>query len=385
MAGTTLPAASESEGEMETRTQPKKGGQSSTLSRVVKYTAVRVIALFFAVVVGVYLTILIANMGGHVDTIRRGQIREAVSIGAGLDPEFRQLPQQERTRFIEQMIAQEEQRLGLDRPFLLRSFGFLTNALTLNLGRAENLTSDSGSRTVRLIILERLPPTLVLFATANLLLFFFGLFLALALSRQYGSFLDRLVVALAPTSAAPSWFYGIFLLLLFAAFWGVLPFGGMVVAPPPDNPLAYGLSLMRHMILPVSAILIAAIFSTIYSWRTFFLIYSSEDYVELARAKGLTSRQIERRYILRPTLPTIITSFALLVISLWAGSIVLETVFNWPGLGRLYFQAIGQYDTPVIVGITVIYGYLLAVTVFFLDFIYALVDPRVKVGEGGSK
>jgi peptide/nickel transport system permease protein len=384
MAGTTLPAESGSESENEVPVF-RKSQANSTLSRVLKYTAVRVIALFFAVVVGVYLTILIANMGGHVDEIRRGQIREAVAISVSLDPGFRQMSQQERVRLQESIIATEEERLGLDRPFLLRSVGFLVSALTLNLGRAENLTSDSGSRAVRLIILERLPPTLVLFATANLLLFFLSLFLALILSRQYGSFIDRLVIALTPTSAAPSWFYGIFLLLIFAALWGILPFGGMVTAPPPENPIAYALSLAQHMILPVAAILIGAIFSTIYSWRTFFLIYSSEDYVELARAKGLSSRQIERRYILRPTLPTIITSFALLIITLWSGSIVLETVFNWPGLGRLYFRAIGQYDTPVIVGITVIYGYLLAITVFLLDFVYALVDPRVKVGEGGSK
>jgi peptide/nickel transport system permease protein len=121
---------------------------------------------------------------------------------------------------------------------------------------------------------------------------------------------------------------------------------------------------MRHLILPVSAIMLSALFLTIYNWRTFFLIYSSEDYVEMAKAKGLSSREIERRYILRPTLPTIITSFALTLIGLWTGAIVLETVFNWPGLGRALFQAIGLYDTPVIVGSTVIYAYLLAFTVF---------------------
>lgn len=115
------------------------------------------------------------------------------------------------------------------------------------------------------------------------------------------------------------------------------------------------------------------------------MIYSSEDYVEMAKAKGLSSSQIERRYVLRPTLPTIITSFALMLIGLWTGAIVLETVFNWPGLGRLLYQAIGMHDTPVIVGSTVIYAYLLAVTVFLLDIIYALVDPRVKVGAGGAR
>jgi peptide/nickel transport system permease protein len=352
----------------------------STLSRVAKYTLVRTVALFLTVVVGVYLTILIANMGGHVDNIRRAQIAEAVGASMGLDPEFRQMPQAERTRTLQAVIAVEEERLGLNQPFVIRSFRFLTTALTLNLGRAERMTSDSGSGQVRQIILERLPPTLTLAGISYLILFFLGLFMALVLSRQYGSWLDRFMVALAPTSAAPAWFYGLFLILIFASLLRWLPFGGMVAAPPPADRVAYALSVLRHLILPATAWIISALFATIYSWRTFFLIYSSEDYVEMAKAKGLSSRQVERRYVLRPTLPTIITAFALSVIVLWQGAIVLETVFNWPGLGRLIFQAIGNFDTPVIVGVAVVYAYLLAITVFLLDIIYALVDPRVKLG-----
>jgi peptide/nickel transport system permease protein len=378
MTGTALPLQQEAD-------TPEKGrSSSSTLSRVAKYSAVRIIALFATVVVGVYLTILIANMGGYVDEIRRGAIRENVAIGINLSPDARQLTISERNRLIDDLVRIEEQRLGLNQPFLIRSFGALSDALTLNLGRAQFLTSDSGSKLVRLIILERLPPTLLLFATANLIQFFVSIILALSLSRHYGSFFDRAVIALAPTSAAPGWFYGIFLILIFAAIWGILPFGGMVAAPPPTDLIPRSLSIIRHLILPVSAILISTIFLTIYTWRTFFLIYSSEDYVDLAKAKGLSSNQIEQRYILRPTLPTIITSFALTLIALWQGAIVLETVFNWPGLGRTLFRAIGLYDAPVIVGITVIYAYLLAITVFLLEFIYALVDPRVKVGGGGS-
>ena len=102
----------------------------------------------------------------------------------------------------------------------------------------------------------------------------------------------------------------------------------------------------------------------------------------MAKAKGLSEREIERRYILRPTLPNIITNFSLLIIGLWTGAIITETVFSWPGLGRTFYTAIGQYDTPVIVGNTIIFAYLLALTVFVLDFIYALVDPRVKIGRG---
>jgi len=352
-----------------------------TAARVLKYTGTRLVALFLTVVVGVYLTILIANMGGHVDNIRRAQIQESVSLRISMNPEIRRLPSEERMEMINDLVRIEEQRLGMDQPFILRSFRFLKDGLTLNLGRAQQISSDSGSRTVRLIILERLPPTLLLMATSNLLLFALSVIIALYLSRKYGSIVDRLVIALSPLSSAPAWFYGIFLLLVFAAVLGLLPYGGMVSAPPPVGKWDYAVSVMRHLILPVAAWLMSGIFSGVYSWRTFFLIFSSEDYVDMAKAKGLPSRDIERRYILRPTLPNIITSFALMLISLWTGAIILETVFNWPGLGRLLYTAIGLYDTPVIVGSTVIYAYLLALTVFVLDFVYALVDPRVRVGS----
>lgn len=362
-----------------------KSDAARTFNRLARYTLVKIVSLLVTITIGVYLTILIANMGGEVDNIRRGAIRENVALAVSMDQDMRRMPAAERTRIINERVRLEEQRLGMDRPFILRSFSYLQDAMLLDLGRAQLITSDTGSKQVRLIILERLPPTLVLFATANLLLFFTAVFFALFLSRRYGSFLDRAVIALAPTSAAPGWFYGLFLILIFAAVLGVLPYGGMVAAPPPETTIGYALSLLKHMILPTVAILLSSIFITIYGWRTFFLIFSSEDYVDMAKAKGLTSNMIERRYILRPTLPNIITNFALLIISLWFGAIILETVFNWPGLGRQFYRAIGLFDTPVIVGLTVIYAYLLAITVFLLDFIYALVDPRVKVGSEGPK
>ena len=368
--------------------QPQAGAPiqrttTSTASRVARYTIVRLITLFLTVVIGVYLTIIIANMGGYVDQIQRGQIREDISQRLRNDPGFRLLSAEERIAKTEELAALEERRLGLDQPFITRSFRYLTSALTLDLGRAQHMTSDSGSGEVRRILLERLPSTLVLWASSNILLFFMSILIALFLSRRYGSFLDKLVIALSPSSSAPGWFYGIFLIVIFAAILKILPFGGMVAAPPPDNKVEYAISLLKHMILPVTAITLSVIFQSTYAWRTFFLIYSSEDYVEMAKAKGLTSREIERRYVLRPTLPTIITSFALTLIGLWLGAPIFETIFNWPGLGRTLFQAVGLFDTPVIVGSTVLFAYLLAITVFLLDFLYALVDPRVKLGGGG--
>lgn len=353
---------------------------SGTLGRIVKYTLVRAVTLAITVVIAVYLSILIANMGGKVDDIRRAEIKEQIAAVTLGNTELRKLPAEEIARIQQQMEQQEIERLGLNSPFILRSFNYLKDALTLNLGRSEQISSDSGSRRVQLILLERLPATLLLWATAQIALFILALLIALFLSGHYGSILDRIVVALAPTSAAPSWFYGLFLILIFSAVLKVLPFGGMVAAPPPKGFWPYSLSVMKHLILPVSAQFLSGIFLLIYSWRTFFLIYASEDYVEMARAKGLTRAAVERRYILRPTLPYIITNFVLMLISVWMGGIITETVFNWPGLGRLLYSAVHLYDTPVIVGSVVLYAYLLAMTVFLLDIIYALVDPRVRVG-----
>ncbi|HNB40295.1 MAG TPA: ABC transporter permease [Anaerolineales bacterium] len=363
----------------------KESLANTTIGRVLRYALVRLVTLAITVVIGIYLTILIANMGGYVDTIMRNEIRDNTTQSILANPAFRQLTPEAREKLIQEKIANEEKRLGLDKPFINRSFTYLVNGLTLNLGRAVNMNSDSGSRQVRLILLERLPATLLLAGISDLALFFGSVFLALGLSRKYGSFFDKLTVALSPTSAAPPWFYGIFLILIFAGVLHVLPFGGLVDSPPPATSFGYAMSVLKHIILPASSIIVSSFFISVYNWRTFFLIYSSEDYVEMARAKGLPSRDIERRYILRPTLPTIITNFALLIIGMWTGFTITETVFLWPGLGRTLFQAIGLYDTPVIVGSTIIYAYLLGITVFILDFVYALVDPRVKVGGDNSQ
>ena len=363
----------------------KKSFASSTFMRVVKYTGVRLVVLFITVVIAIYLTILIANMGGYVDTMMRSEIEYNVTQVVATNPANRNMTSEQKKLMTEQLISLEIKRRHLDQPLALRNATYLVDALTLNLGHATNMVSDTGSRTVRLILLERLPATLLLMGTAELFLFFSSLFLALTLSRQYGSFWDKFVIAMTPTSSAPGWFYGIFMILIFAAILKIMPFSGLVSTPPPANPVLYALSVLQHLALPAFSLFFSGFFLSIYGWRTFFLIYSSEDYVDMAKAKGLTSRDIERRYILRPTLPNIITNFALTLLGVWGGAIVTETIFIWPGLGRMFYTAIGAYDIPVIVGDTIIYAYLLAITVFFLEVVYVLVDPRVKIGGGGSQ
>jgi peptide/nickel transport system permease protein len=349
-------------------------------SRIIKYLLKRGIIIFLTVVVAVYITIWIANMGGYVDEIVRGELYLSISQSIRQNPAYRHFNETQIKKLIDSLYTNELERIGFNKPFIYRSFIYLRDALSLNLGRALWISSDSGSRNVRIIILERLPNTVLLFTTTQLILFFIGLFAGLFLSRKYGSIADRLSVLLAPLSSLPGWFYGIFLILIFASFFRILPYGGMVDVPPPEDTWSYALSVLKHMILPVMSWLIAYLFINIYVRRTFFLIFSSEDYVELAKAKGLPESIIQRRYILRPTLPPIITDFSLTLIGSWMGAIITERVFNWPGIGSLFYLASVMFDTPILVGLVVIYAYLLAITVFVLELVYAAVDPRIRVG-----
>ena len=335
-----------------------------------KFVAKRAVTIFVVVLIASYLTIIIANMGGYVDEMVRAETTFTINMRFRQDPRYDDFPPDQLARIINQTLELEFKRLGLDQPFILRSFTYLRNALTLDLGRAMWLTSDSGSRMVRNIILERLPQTVVLFTTATLINFALSLFIGLYLSRHHGSILDRLFISGAPASVIPGWFYGIFLILIFASYLNVLPYGGIIDVPVPENPMWQIVSILTHMILPLSAWILSAFFLGAYSNRTFFLIFSTEDYVEAARAKGVPPRQIETKYILRPSLPPIVTGLAIGLINSWSGAIITETVFNWRGLGLLTFSAISMFDTPVLIGITIIYAYLLAATVLILDITY---------------
>jgi len=348
----------------------------------VKFAVKRGITLYLVVLLSIYITIVVANMGGMIDNFIKSQLLFDITYQFKRDPEYKDLPANELDKLIKETYKLEIKRRGLDKPFYIRSLVYMKDAITLDLGRALYLTSDTGSRSVRLIILERLPQTVMLFTTAMIINFLTHIFIGLYLSRHYGGKLDKLFIALAPTSVVPGWFYGIFLILIFASWLHILPYGGLVDVPPPKDPTLYTLSVLKHMILPLASWVISGFFLGCYSNRTFFLIFSTEDYVEAARAKGVPPRQLEIRYILRPSLPPIITGFALGLIGSWGGAIITETVFNWPGLGKVTYQAINAFDTPVLVGVTVIYAYLLAATVWILDMIYGIVDPRIKVMYG---
>jgi peptide/nickel transport system permease protein len=370
--------------------------------RYLRFVGVRSASVLAALVLGMLLVVIIANLGGKIDQIIEADIRFSVGmvfqdptmrkqieerckqecLAKGIEEEgaLRNCIEECKMSWVETQVEILKRARGLDKPFAIRVFYYLGDALTLNLGRAIYMHSDTGSSRVWDIIIERLPNTILLFTTANLIIFFAELFLGLMLSRKYGTILDKLAVSLAPLSSMPGWFYGLFMIIIFAFWLKILPSGGMISPETPPDPLLRALDIMRHMILPLLSWLIAYVPIGVYYYRTFFLMFSTEEYVEYARARGIPPRIIERRYILRPTLPPIITTLVLTLIGSWMGAIITESIFRWPGLGSVLAEAIARNDSPVIVGIIAVYAYLLAISVIALDFIYGIVDPRVRVG-----
>jgi peptide/nickel transport system permease protein len=354
-----------------------------TLGRIFRYSAVRILSILLTIGLGLYLTLLIINLGGYVDEIMEGQISQTI-LGMGMSGYFDDVPEGERDQYVEMIREGMRESMGLNEPLALRTARWWYKGITLQWGNAERMSDLNGeSRLVKDVIFSRLPYTLLLVGAANVILFFISLWVAMGLSTQRGKFWDRLLASLTPISSAPSWVHGVILLAIFALELRILPFKGIYDGLPPETVLERIRQISTHMVLPVTALVLSVFFQGVYTWRTFFMVHSGEDYVELARAKGLPNFIIRRQYMLRPTLPSVITSFAMMLISFWEGAIALELLFEWPGLGSGFFHAIYAFDRPVVVAIVVMFAYLLGFSVIFLDVLYALIDPRVRLGGSG--
>lgn len=350
-----------------------------------RYISTRVVIIAITLAAGIYVAIWVSNLGGYGDQMRKDTIRDKIVQGLMGNEYYYSLSTEERIAYLDAIcqIAYEYNDLG--KPFYQRSLGYFVDAFSLSLGEARNMQTSLGSKQAKDIILESLPMTLVLFATANLVTFFVSLFLSLLLSRRYGSVLDRLTTLLIPALSAPPWFHGVFLVVIFASIARVMPYGGVVDVPPPDGTLAYVLSFMKHMVLPVAAWVLGTLPLSLYTNRAFFMINAREDYVELAKAKGLRPRRIESRYILRPVLPPVLTNFTFTMIVAWQGAVLTEFVFAWPGVGAVLLTAIRGFEISVTIGAVTVFAYLLGISVLLLDIVYALVDPRVRLGGSGGR
>ncbi|MGE5124571.1 MAG: ABC transporter permease subunit [Acidobacteriaceae bacterium] len=354
-------------------------------SRIVKYVSFRAVVLFLMVAVGIFLTIVVVNYGGYIDQIHQADINEALNY---ISLSMRGASPEELVQATEQLRFQLEEAYGLHQPFLLRCIRWFYQTMTFDWGEAYGIAMDRFRTTkpvpVTSIVLGRLPYTLLLAGATNFILFFVSIFVALNLTKKYGSLADKLLIALSPLSSIPNWVYGIVLTVIFAGELHLLPFSGLYDTFPPATQWGYIPIVAKHMVLPVASIFLGMFFSTVYTWRTFFLIHSGEDYLELARAKGVPSRLLERRYMLKPTLPYVITSFTILLLTFWQGIIVLEKFFDWPGLGQLFLQSILAKAASITIGVVVVFAFMLGISVLLLDIIYVLVDPRVKINANGQ-
>lgn len=352
------------------------------MSPYAKYLTKRAVLLIITLIIATYLTILIANLGGYVDEILKSQIEMEVAQQLARNPEFQALPAEKQEEMMRRMVEARIKAMGLDKPFLERSFIYFEKALTLDLGRAMTIRSASGSKCVRDIIFERLPWTVYLFTTGTLLSAVIGIFLGLRMGRRALSTFDRGASMYAIVSQSiPPWFLGIIFILVFAFQLRIFPPGGLV-SRPHEEFLGFLLDFLHHLALPLITWVIVSFGYYAYVTRNLVIHILGEDYVMAARAKGLPERLVMRRYVLRPASPPIVTMTALALIYSWMGAIITETVFDWPGLGRLYYEAVWAMDAPVIIGLTVMFAYLLIVTVFILDIIYGILDPRIRVGGG---
>jgi len=301
---------------------------------------------------------------------------------------------------IQVLRAQMEEEAGLNLPFLPRHLRWTIQALALDWGNVSDTSifrprysiPGSDRANSRVILLQYLPNTILLIGTSFLFLFLIGIPLALHLSQHPGGRLDRLLGLLTPLSSVPGWVTGLLLIIIFAARLRLFPAGRMTDSVIPDSTWQYLLMVAWHMCLPVIAILITISFALIYSWRSYFLAHTTEDYVELGRAQGLPQGRFSNRYILRPVLPLIITSFSLALVGIWQMVVTLEYVFNWPGIGWLFVEALPNYlnehfypgEMPILLGTMVIFAYLFGLTVLLLDIAYVLVDPRLRMGGNGK-
>ncbi len=156
----------------ETPIEYAKRATRETAKRLARFFSIRLVLQIITIIIGVYITILVANMGGYVDTILKASIIEEVNMEVSAMVSEKDIPREMREQMVRDLVEERERLAGLDQPFITRSFHHLWNGLTLNFGRARFMVSDHGSRMVRNIILERLPATLLLMGTSQLLLFF---------------------------------------------------------------------------------------------------------------------------------------------------------------------------------------------------------------------
>jgi peptide/nickel transport system permease protein len=268
------------------------------------------------------------------------------------------------------------QRFGLDKPVPVQLALYVKNILALDLGYSFRNQSP-----VLPLILARLSATLLLMGTTLVLSLGIGVLLGLMAAVWVRSWKDHVISVVAIIAyAMPLFWIGLMLILLFAIKLDWLPTSGMEDAAAFYEGWERVVDIARHLILP--AVTLSLFYMAFYArlMRATMLEQRGLDYVTTARAKGLTERQITLRHVVRNALMPVVTVAGVQVGGLLGGSVVVESVFAWPGLGQLAFQALFARDLNLLLGIFFISSCLVVVINIVVDVVYVLLDPRVRVG-----
>ena len=228
------------------------------------------------------------------------------------------------------------------------------------------------------ILKDRVWKTFILLFTGEIVAIFLGSTLGVIASWKRGSFIDLgILLGGLFTWSIPTFFFGIILVLVAR---GTLPTGMMVtVGLKPEDGLVYWKDVARHLILPTIALGIGFISSYMMVMRSSIIEVLSEDYILAAKAKGLNNIQILRDHALKNAMLPMITLLALSLAFTVGGAIQIETVFSWPGIGRLIFDSVGKQDYPVLQGAFLLIAVSVIIANFLADVFYSLLDPRVKI------
>ena len=272
-----------------------------------------------------------------------------------------------------EFVAALRAEFGLDQPMWKQYLVYLGKLVTLDLGY-----SFQYQLPVAQLILERLPPTLLLMVPALVLAIGLGVVFGVAASRRRGGWTDGLVsLGALVVYATPVFWLGLMLIVLFSIQLGWLPSGGMVDVRENNAGAAYALDVAQHLVLPV--VTMALFYVAIYTrlMRASMLEVYSLDFITTARAKGVPERAIAWRHAARNALLPVVTLAGLQFGHLLGGSVLVETVFGWPGLGRLVFDSLLQRDLNLLLGILFVSSVVVVLANLAADLTYGFLDPRI--------
>lgn len=274
-----------------------------------------------------------------------------------------------------QFMEQLRRQFGLDQPLPVQLWLYVKGVATLDFG-----VSHRVQRTVASLLVERLPATILLTGTAFAFALAAGVALGALAARRVGTVADSVVTVLALTFyATPIFWVGLIFILVFAVWLGWLPALGMFTVGADLSGLAAVADVARHLLLP--ALTLGLFYMALYArlTRASMLEVASQDFVRTARAKGMREGPILRRHVLRNAILPVVGFAGVQAGQLVGGSILVETVFSWPGVGRLAFEALLARDYNLLLGVFIVTSAMAVAINLVTDIVVALVDPRIEV------